>query len=135
VSSNADTPRGARAITVSIPFAVRKRGGRKLIVQVDPPADERSSRPGPDPTLLKALARAFRWRKLLEDGTYLTSREIARVERINPSYVARVLRLTLLSPTIITEILDGHRTAIALVALTKPLPLDWNVQAGIIGRR
>lgn len=60
-----------------------------------------------DSTLVKAIARAFRWQKMLETGRYATIREIAKAERINPSYVSRVLRLTLLAPATVEAILDG----------------------------
>ena len=74
-----------------MPFAVRKRGGRKLVLAPDgapmPPAA-----PHVDSTLVKAIARAFRWQKMLETGRYATIKEIAKAEKINPSYVSRVLQ-------------------------------------------
>jgi hypothetical protein len=57
--------------------------------------------------MVKALARGFRWRKMLETGAVATVTEIATKERINESYVGRVLRLTLLAPEIVEAILDG----------------------------
>src|SRR5262245_8179916 len=99
-------------VTVKVPFAVRKRGGRKLVLAPDgapmPPAV-----PEIDSTLVKAIARAFRWRKMLETGRYATIKEIATAERINPSYVSRVLRLTLLAPAVIEGILDGQGLTLA----------------------
>ncbi|MGE3067163.1 MAG: hypothetical protein AB7K67_16385 [Hyphomicrobiaceae bacterium] len=71
-------------VTIKVPFAVRKRGGRKLVLAPDgapmPPAA-----PHMDSTLVKAIARAFRWQKMLETGRYATIREIAKAEKINPS--------------------------------------------------
>jgi hypothetical protein len=61
-----------------------------------------------DGTLLKALARAHRWQGILEGGEYGSIEELARAERINPSYLARVLRLVLLAPDIVESILDGR---------------------------
>src|SRR4030095_450160 len=91
------------------PSAIRKRGGRKLVLAPNgapmPPAA-----PHIDSTLVKAIARAFRWQKMLETGRYVTIKEIAKAERINPSYVSRVLRLTLLAPTTVEAILVGRRT-------------------------
>ena len=93
-------------VTIKVPFAIRKRGGRKLVLAPDgapmPPAA-----PHVDSTLVKAIARAFRWQKMLETGRYATIKEIARAEKINPSYVSRVLGLTLLAPTTVEAILDG----------------------------
>ncbi len=62
-----------------------------------------------DSTLVKAIARAFRWQRMLETGRYATIREIAKAERIHPSYVSRVLRLTLLAPA--AAIVDGRTSA------------------------
>ena len=56
----------------------------------------------------RALARTFRWRKLLDRSTYLTLKEITTKEKIDPSYVGDVLRLTLLAPDIIEMILNGR---------------------------
>jgi hypothetical protein len=93
-------------VTIKVPFAVRKRGGRKLVLAPDgapvPPAA-----PHVDSTLVKAIARAFRWQRMLETGRFATINEIARAEKINSSYVSRVLRLTLLAPATVEAILDG----------------------------
>jgi len=86
---------------------VRKRGGRKLVLAPDG-APVPPSAPHIDSTLVKAIARAFRWQKMLETGRYATIKEIAKAERINPSYVSRVLRLTLLAPATVEAILDGR---------------------------
>jgi len=69
-----------------------------------------------DSTLVKAIARAFRWQRMLETGRYATVREIARAERINPSYVSRVLRSTLLAPATVEAILQGRASAAPTLA-------------------
>jgi hypothetical protein len=95
-------------LTIAVPLTIRKRGGRKLVLS---PAGEEitaPARPRVDNTLVKALARAFRWRKLLETGVYATVAEMADAEGINRSYVSRVLRLTLLAPEIVEGILEGR---------------------------
>ena len=95
-------------IIVAVPLTIRKRGGRKLVLS---PAGEEitaAARPRIDSTLVKALARAFRWRKLLETGVYATVAEMADAEAINRSYVSRVLGLTLLAPALVERILDGQ---------------------------
>ena len=82
--------------------------------------------------MIKAIARGFRWRKLLETGVYGTIDEIAKAEKINPSYVSRVLRLTLLAPTIVEAILDGRQPAeMTLAALMEPFPVGWREQKRI----
>jgi len=84
--------------------------------------------------MVKALGRAFRWQKLLDTGKYATIEEIAEAEKINTSYVSRILRLTLLSPEIVERILDGRQpTSMALKSLQKGLPVSWGEQSKIWG--
>ncbi len=114
---------------------MRKRGGRKLVLAPDgvpvPPAV-----PYIDSTLVKAIARAFRWQKMLETGRYATIREIARAERINSSYVSRVLRLTLLAPEFVTAILhERAHDAPTLAEAMGPFPVEWQEQRRKLFRR
>ncbi len=82
-----------------------------------------------DNTMIKALARAFRWRRLLETSVYATIEEISAAENINPSYVSRILRMTLLSPEIIEMIVEGRQpTELTLANLMKPFPVEWRGQ-------
>ncbi|MFN4016740.1 MAG: hypothetical protein ACK4JB_15475 [Reyranella sp.] len=115
-------------VTIKVPFAVRKRGGRKLVLAPDG-APVPAMVPHIDSTLVKAIARAFRWQKMLETGRYATIREIARAERINPSYVSRVLRLTLLAPATVEAILDGRADhAPTLAEAMGVFPVVWAAQ-------
>ena len=57
-------------ITVHIPLTFRKRGGRKLVVTPDGAAW--APRPRVDNAMVKALARAFRWRRMLDTGVHAT---------------------------------------------------------------
>lgn len=98
-----------KAITIEVPFTIRKRGGRKEIITPDGVPYFAPPRLRVDNSFVKALARAFRWRKLLETGAYGTIKELAKAEKIHPTYLARVLRLTLLAPDIIEAILDGRQ--------------------------
>jgi hypothetical protein len=113
-------------ITVFVPMAWRRRGGRKVIV-APPGCDDWAPPPKIDRALVKALARAHRWRRLLEEGRFGTLAELADAERISRSYVCRVLRLTLLAPDIVERILDGRQTA-ALAEFLKPFPVEWERQ-------
>jgi len=74
-----------QTVTVSVPFVIRKRGGRKLVITPDSTASMPAQRARVDSALLKALARGFHWRKLLETGDFATIEEIAEAENINPS--------------------------------------------------
>jgi hypothetical protein len=116
--------------TVHVPMTFRRRGGRKLIV-----APNGSALPAITPrfqidsVLVKALARAFRWQKMLERGTYSTIKEIATKEKIDPSYAGDVLRLTLLAPDIIEMILDGRQPpGLQFEQLRKSFLLQWHEQ-------
>jgi hypothetical protein len=114
---------------IKIPFEVRKRGGRKLIVTLDGGTEEIQPRRRIDSALLKALARGFRWRKLLETGDYATIEEIANAENINSSYVSRVLRMTLLAPEIVEAILAGKQPeGITMARAMQPFPWEWRRQ-------
>jgi hypothetical protein len=97
-------------LTVHVPITFRRRGGRKLIVAPDGSAMPAiAPRFDVDNVLVKALARGFRWQKLLDRGTYSTIKEIATKERVDASYVGDVVRLTLWAPDIIEIILDGRQ--------------------------
>jgi hypothetical protein len=117
-------------ITVRVPMTFPQRGGRKLVISPDGASIVAPSRPRVDNTMIKALARAFRWRKLLETGVYATAEEIAQAEKINASYVGRVLRLTLLAPFIVEAILDGRQPAgVTTAMLMRPFRCSWMEQA------
>jgi hypothetical protein len=84
-----------------------------------------------DTTLVNALARAFRWRRMIETGRHATVAELAAAKKINPSYVSRVLRLTLLAPEMVEAILDGRRPkGVTLPWLLELFPLEWTRQTG-----
>ena len=118
----------AQMLTIPVPLAVRKpRGGRKLILTPGSMAPRGAS--AADTTLVKALARAFRWRRMLETGRYGTIDELAAAEKINSSYVSRLLRLTLLAPDMVEAILDGRQPAsMTLPGLMEPSPVEWGRQ-------
>ena len=109
---------------------IRRRAGRKLVLAPDGTANTWAATPRRiDSALVKAIARAFRWRKLLETGVYVTVGEIAAAEKINPSYVSRVLRLTLLAPDIVEAVLNGRQPAeMTLAALMEPFSVVWREQ-------
>jgi hypothetical protein len=112
-------------VTLHVPFRVVKRGGRKEMQLPDGAAQPRRT----DSTLVKALARAFRWKRMLESGEFATIAELAKREGIAPSYMTRVLRLTLLSPEIIEAVLDGMQGAeVTLARVLEPFPSKWAAQ-------
>ena len=120
----------SRTVTLRVPISIRRRGGRKLVLAPD--GAEVTATPiirHVDNAMVKAIARAFRWRDMLESGEYSTVREIAAAEKINESYVGRVLRLTLLAPEIVEAILDGRQSAqMTLAGLMRRFPVGWQEQ-------
>jgi hypothetical protein len=116
-----------RTITVKVPISIRKRGGRKIVLAPDGANVARIGAARQiDGALVKAIARAFRWREMLEGGEYPTIREIARAEKINEAYVGRVLRMTLLAPDIVEAILNGRQAPdLQLEALMAGFPMEW----------
>ena len=112
-------------VTVHVPFRVVKRGGRKEMQLPEGATHPRRT----DSTLVKALARAFRWKRMLESGEFATIAELAEREGIAPSYMTRVLRLTLLAPDIVEAILDGKQgPEVTLAQGLEPFPLAWQLQ-------
>lgn len=129
------TMEDGRTFTVRVPISIRWRSGRKLVL-----APDGTNSPGTaivrhiDNAMVKAVARAFRWRQMLESGEYPTMREIAVAEKINESYVGRILQLTLLAPDIVEAILAGRQPPeLTLTALLQRLPVCWRSQREVLG--
>ena len=106
-------------VMLHVPFRIVKRGGRKEMQLPEGATQSRRT----DSTLVKALARAFRWKRMLESGEFATIAELAEREGIAPSYMTRVLRLTLLAPEVIEKTLDGRQPeGMMLSRLMEPFP-------------
>ena len=121
----------SRPLTVRVPISIRKRGGRKVVLAPDGTIGDAHKLfcQKVDSAMVKAVARAFRWREMLENGTHATVAEIAASERINESYVGRILRLTLLAPDIVAAILGGrHPPETTLAVLIRRFPVWWREQ-------
>jgi hypothetical protein len=116
----------ATSVTVRVSLAIQRRAGRKTIVL---PAGEQGVQAvttRADPALVKALARAFRYQRLLDEGCYASISEMAVAERIERGYLGTLLRLTLLAPDVVEAILDGQALSdLGLPRLLEPLPLSW----------
>jgi hypothetical protein len=128
--SGTSTTSDDRTMTVRVPMTIRRRGGRKLVLA--PNGVEVTAAPVArhvNNAIVKAIARAFRWRNMLESGQYQTIREIAAAENINETYVGRVLRLTFLAPDIVGAIVNGRQPAgLQLDALMRRFPVGWEEQ-------
>lgn len=115
-----------RTLTVSVSLKFERRGGRKTIigpVAYSPPPVRH------DNALIKALARAHRWRRMIEHGQFSSITEVAKAEKINQSYACRLLRMTLLAPDIVSKILDGRQgDALSINDFTGGFPVEWSKQ-------
>jgi hypothetical protein len=118
----------ATSITVRVPLSIRRRPGWKTIVT--PIADSMAPvTTRADPALVKALARAFRYQRMLDEGRYASVTEMAAAERIERGYLGSLLRLTLLAANTVEAILDGRQPeGMTLPGLMEPFPVDWMEQ-------
>ena len=123
-------------IIVRIPMTWKRLGGRKAIIAPDGSAAWALAKPRPDETLIRALARAHRWKGMLEDAAYRSAAEIAEAEKVSRSFVNRLLRLTLLAPEIQEAIIDGRQPkGMRLEELTGVMPSGWDEQRRCILER
>jgi hypothetical protein len=126
MSQSAETRLDGNTLVVRIPMRFQRRGGRKRIVAPDGSELAPASEPQPDGTLAKALARAWRWQRMLDEGIYTSVSEIGEAEGISKSYVSRILRLALLAPDVVEAVLEGRaHGALMLERLERPLPASW----------
>ncbi|CAA7618230.1 hypothetical protein [Magnetospirillum sp. SS-4] len=120
--------------TIRVPLTLRRHGGRKLVIVPEGEGVPVRAKPTPDDTLLKALARAHRWKRMLESGQVRSLTELAEAEKIAPSYLTRIYRLTLLAPDIVEAILDGRQPrTMQLADLMDDMPVEWDRQRKMFG--
>ena len=114
-------------IRVVIPLTIRKRNGRPKIL----PPDEVTVRDGrsQDPHVLRAIARAWSWRRQLETGAASTIQDIAAAEKVSDRFVGRMIRLAYLSPNVLeTLVITRKPPALSLNDLMAVAELPWAEQ-------
>ena len=117
-------------MTLHVPFRIVTRGERK---EMQLPSGESAPRARFDNTMIKAIARAFRWQRLLDSGEFATIADLAAHERIAAPYLTRLLRLTQLSPEIVEAIVEGRQPPdLTLESLRAQFPMDWNSQRALL---
>ena len=122
----------ATSITVRVPLKIRRRPGRKTVVTPVRGDDEAAIPTRADPALVKALARAFRYQRLLDEGRYASISEMAAAERIERGYLGSLLRLTLLAPALVDELIEGRAGSThSLPKLLHPFPEIWEHQRAL----
>jgi hypothetical protein len=121
-------------VTVRVPLKIRRRPGRRTVVTpvVDGLPAHTATRA--DPALLKALARAFRYQRLLDEGRYASISEMAAAEKLDRGYLGRLLQLTLLAPDIVEAIVEGRQAeGVTLLRLMEPVDVEWERQRCSVG--
>jgi len=114
-------------VVLRIPMTFRRRSGRREIIL--PPGAGASAGPELNRVLVLALARAWRWQEMLDNGQIGSVDELAKRLRLGPTYVARILRLTALAPDLVEAILAGDESDdLSLRRLSDDLPLGWTEQ-------
>ena len=116
---------------VFIPLTIRKRNGRPRIL---PPADMMpANEGGVDPHVLKAIAKAWSWRRKLETGAAGTVSDIAKAEGVTPPYVGRMLRLAYLAPTVLETLLIARiAPTVSVKDLAAVAELPWVEQEAAV---
>ena len=133
-SSEASWALDGETITVFIPMTWKRRGGKKVIIAPDGSDAWAPTKARPDETLIRALARAHRWNRMLEQGRYGSVGELAAAERIDRAYVSRLLDLTLLAPDIQEAILEGRQAkGMQLEELIGAMLGAWEEQQRLVG--
>ncbi|SNS34474.1 MULTISPECIES: hypothetical protein [unclassified Azospirillum] len=119
-------------IRIVIPLALKRRNGRPRIV---PPAEIEMAADGrtPDPRLLRAIARAWDWRRRLERGEAATLTDIAAAEGVTVPFISRFLRLAYLSPAVLEQLLINRRPSpLSLDRLATVAQAPWQQQPGLV---
>ncbi len=118
-------------LRTEVAMTFRLRGGKTAMVLPDGTRAVQQREATVDNTMIKVIARGFRWHKLLYERIYATIEDLAEGEKINPSYVSRVMRLAYLSPAIVETIVEGKQSAyLTMKDLLGPFPVDWGEQEG-----
>ncbi len=126
---------GQQRVTV-VPLTIRRKQNRKVMI---PPAGDDSvlGTGGHDLPMIRMLGKAFYWQRLLDEGRYPTANDLARSLKLEPGWVAEVLRLTTLAPDIIDSVLDGRQprdlNLHTLRGRRDQLPRDWGEQRQALG--
>lgn len=118
-------------IQIFVPLKVRKKNGRPKIL---PPADYLPSEDQTqDPHILRAIGRAWAWRRRMEAGEFGTVRDLAIAVKLAERHVSRQLRLAYLAPDVLKRLVFGREvTAITVMQLTESAALPWAEQAMVV---
>jgi hypothetical protein len=116
------------SVVVRVPIRLTRRRGRREIVAPGSLVADTGASLRPSASLSLTLARAYRWRDLLEQGRRRSIRELALELGVDNSYVARLLRLALLAPDLVEAVLAGTEPGGLSLEHLFRMPLDWESQ-------
>lgn len=119
-------------VRVFIPLRTkRKKAVTHVIANAETEGSKPTERTGATAQLVGAITRASYWQRLLDSGQVKSGSEIARLENLHPSTVNELLRLNLLDPEHIQNILSGaHPSDLSMLWFTRnPVPALWADQA------
>lgn len=116
---------------VFIPLTIRKRNGRPKIL---PPVDMMPANDGGvAPHVMKAIARAWSWRRRLENGEAATIEDVARAEGVTPAFIRHTLKLAYLSPAVLEKILIARMSpAVSLKDMSAAADAPWAEQVAAV---
>ena len=125
---------GGQRVTL-VPLTIKHRQNRKLLI---PPApDATGATGGFDAPMIKTLGKAFYWKRLIDEGVYPTTADLARALKVETGWAAEVLRMTMLAPDIVEAIFEGrqprHLNLHTLRGRQDLLPRDWGEQRRLLG--
>jgi hypothetical protein len=119
----------AETLKVFVPLHMHQRGGRKVVIGPIGSGGEVAMRPLIENAMIKALARAYLWRRRIEGGEFASISELATAEGVNQSYACRLLRLTLLAPELVDAVIEGrHPSGMTLKGLMGGFSQNWSMQ-------
>jgi hypothetical protein len=125
---------GGQRVTL-VPLTIKHRQNRKLLI---PPApDATGTAGGFDAPMIKTLGKSFYWKRLIDEGVYPTTADLARALKVETGWAAEVLRMTMLAPDIVEAIFEGrqprHLNLHTLRGRQDLLPRDWGEQRRLLG--
>ncbi len=119
--------------TTEIAMNFYRRGVKTIIIKPDGSRVLERKEAKVDNSMVKAIARGFRWQRLMLDGVYNTIYDIAEKEKISPSFVSRISRLATLSPRVVEAIVEGkHPPHLTMKDLFRPFPAEWALQEQVL---
>jgi hypothetical protein len=123
--------REPNTIQVFVPLKIRKKNGRPKIM---PPADYLPSEEQvQDPHILRAIGRAWAWRRRMEAGEFGTVRDLAIAVNLAERHVSRQLRLAYLAPDVLKRLVFGREvSAVTVMQLSECAALPWSDQASVV---